>query len=380
MRRCLLIIAFIALSGGLWLLWQARYERVPGFPVLTLENLRNNAQPIPGMEWCGVGENTKVRLTVRAGGAPLAASFKLPFPAPVGQLHVKCHMKAQELVRGKELWEDGRVMIEWRSPDGGRRISIDPVVSGCGSEVVDLRGMVIGHKEESGLPVLRLEHLGAGGSYEVSDLEIIYVRECALWKAGSWIFAALWGGWMFLLIRSWPGVAKWRALAASLVGLVIATQVVVPGPWKVTRPMAGDFWLGDGAAPATPVFTDASGSAALVSGQVAPEGRLPHQGSLILRVKLALDVLRPLLHMFLLLGPALLMFCLVGRRPGLLLMVMLALGVELAQYLFGYGFDATDLWDLTNDSIGIGAAVAGHALLGRRFGSRVMCHLRQVRS
>ncbi len=379
MRRFLLAIAFFALSGGLWLLWQARYERVPGFPVLTLENVRNNAQPVPGMEWSGAGDDTKVRLTLAAGGAPLAAGFSLPFARPVEQLHVKCHMIAHNLVRGEQLWEDGRVMIEWRSADGSKRLAMDPVVSERGFNQVDLEGVVIGSNDEPGFPVLRFEHLGRSGSFEVHGLEVIVVRESVLWTAGSWILAALWGAWMFLLIRSWPGISRWRSVAASLIGLVIATQVVIPGPWKVTRPMVTGFWLGDGTALDAPVSAEAPKSPAWVSGPVAPEGKLPDQGSFILKVKLALAVVRPLLHMLLLLGPALLMFCLVGRRPGLLLMVMLALGVELAQFLFGYGFDAIDLWDLTHDAIGIGAAVAAHFLLGRRFGSRVMWHPRQLR-
>ncbi len=371
MRRCLLTIAFFALSGALWLLWQTRYERVPGFPVLTLEDLRESAPPLPGIEWRGAGRETVMRISLPAGQRKVAAGFSLPFPGIVECLHVKFRMTAEGLARGNEEWEDGRFLIEWRSPDGTKCRKIDTVGSVRGQDVLDLRGAVVGASNGCGMPALRVEHLGHAGLCELSGMELSVVRERASWSIGCGLIIAAWAGWLYLLIRSWPGIPGWRAIAASVISLVVAMQIVVPGPWGDHRPLGSEFMLGP-ADHTLPLAKTTSFPAAAAAGALAPAGKVPDQGSFILHVKFALVAIRPLLHMLLLMGPALLMFCLVGRRPGLVLMVMLALGVEFAQYLFGYGFDGTDVWDLTNDAIGIGAAVAAHSLLGRRLGLRVM--------
>ena len=69
--------------------------------------------------------------------------------------------------------------------------------------------------------------------------------------------------------------------------------------------------------------------------------------------------------MLMLLGPTLVMACLVGGRPSAFLSVLLAIGTEAAESAFGYGFDLLDAVDLICDGAGIILGLWIHkALLG----------------
>lgn len=372
MRRLSLIVSLVALIGAVWGLWNFRYERVPGCRVLGLEDLRALAPVVPGIEWDADADGTRVKVSLPQAGKKVAARVMLPYSKPVDLLHVSLRMKAHGLACGKEEWEDGRIMVEWLSPDGNERREINPASSVRDDEFFDLRGVVIGDGSPPGAVALRIEHLGRSGSYEVSGLEISVVRERLLWRVCKWFLAVSWLVWFYGFIRSWPGVNRRRALAAAGVALILGTQLVVPGPWPAQRPIVGAFCLGAETLIDEPDLAAPQAAGSLSSGVISPEGKLPDQGSFVLRVKFALRALRPLLHAMLLFGPALLMLCLVGRRPALLLMVMLALSIEFGQFMFGYGFDGTDVLDLVDDSIGIGLALLTYRSLGRRFGSKLM--------
>ena len=96
-------------------------------------------------------------------------------------------------------------------------------------------------------------------------------------------------------------------------------------------------------------------------------GKIPEKGDYTLQFKHYAERARPVLHAFLLFGPTLLLACLVGRKAALLLSIMLALGIEVAQVSFGYGFDQTDIIDLFCDGGGIAIALIVHFYLSRRF-------------
>jgi glycopeptide antibiotics resistance protein len=88
---------------------------------------------------------------------------------------------------------------------------------------------------------------------------------------------------------------------------------------------------------------------------------VPCQGNFILRVKDRINYVAPLLysflrsslHILLLFAPTLVSFALIGRNRSLILAILLAIAIEAAQTLFGYGFDAFDVLDLLFDAAGI---------------------------
>jgi hypothetical protein len=98
----------------------------------------------------------------------------------------------------------------------------------------------------------------------------------------------------------------------------------------------------------------------------ADYSKLPEPDNLALRAKKALKKIRPLLHVALLFLPVLLMCYCVGAKRGFLLGIAMAIGIEAAQWLFGYGFHADDLRDLLANLCGISLAVFCYRRLWRR--------------
>jgi hypothetical protein len=148
----------------------------------------------------------------------------------------------------------------------------------------------------------------------------------------------------------------------------MGVNFVIPGPWKIQKPMGVDFHLGNLAEsiarkPAEAPPSVATGKTpAIESGAVAPSGKTPLSGGLPLRAKHLLAQARPLLHILLLCAPTLASALLAGRRPTLLLAILTSLAIEGAQIAFGYGFDWIDVIDLATDATGI---ALGLWLLGR---------------
>ncbi len=144
---------------------------------------------------------------------------------------------------------------------------------------------------------------------------------------------------------------------------------VIPGPWKVQRPLVSEFRLGaesSGGVARTPE-ANASASAnhprSAAPGVTTVLGKMPDQGSYVLQVKHAISRARPLLHAALLCAPTLVFLLLAGRGPALFLSVTLAVFIEMAQFAFGYGFGWEDVGDLATDGIGIALAVYLHRVL-----------------
>lgn len=352
MRRIVLSISCIALLAALWGLWQYRYERTQGFPVWRLIDIRENAPPVPGIEWLGSEDHPLLRVTADAKKPRIAAVFEIPGASAVELLHLKFRLKAYSLKRGKELWEDGRFIVDWHEPKGGQRMKPTPVASIVGDAQNELADIVIETSGDAAIPALRLENLGISGAFELSELEISVVHERWLWKTGKWFLVIAWLAWGFFVIRSWPGIRRWRALAGSAIWLVACLNFVVPGPWKIQKPMGENFHLGTQTA-ILPAAKATPSQAEIKVGVSPAEGKMIIQGSLILKVKIMIAQARPLLHALLLFFPALAMMFLIGNKPALRLSIMLAIAIESAQAVFGYGFDWIDIVDLTCDAAGI---------------------------
>lgn len=360
MRRLILAAAFLILILATCWLWAYRFERVPGVSSHGLEDLRKNSPSIPGMTWEDRLAGLALRIDHPAGQSSFGARLVIPQLPPAEFLHLRFRLKARNLRAGSEIWEDGRFLVDWLYPGETNNPETCMIGTIRDDIVGEFQDIVVGPERGAAVPAFRVEHLGKSGSFWISDLKMEVIRERTIWKTGKWLIVALWWGWAVAFIRSWQVSKNLRPVLAAAVWVGVGVQCVIPGPWKIQRPIYPSFQLGAPSAgsngnssmansgvdiPATPAVTK--------SGPLKPLGELPVQGSFALRLKLAVQEARPVLHMLLMFGPMLLMSLMVGIRPAWWLSVIASLGIELGQVGFGYGFGADDVGDLASDLTGI---------------------------
>ena len=374
MRTAILACSFAALIGLIYLLWQHRFEAVSGSCTSSLSELRAGAPDVAsgGVSWLGSADKPVLRLEVDAAHPSLVQRIGIPDCGVVKFLHLRLRLRGEALLPGKQIWEDGRLMIEWHRP-GGKGLKIEAIGSIRGDDVQG-DDFVVAAAKGGAVPVLRLEHLGRSGAFELQEFELREVRETVWWRYGRWILVAAWLAWVCALVRSIQKISLPRALGASAIFVTMGALAVVPGPWKIQRPFGGPFIIKeipqsakarvlvqpqtDGAAQIDPAKPAAKPSTApAFAGPQQALGKIPVQGGLLLKAKYALEPFRPLLHALLIMMPTLVMAWLAGWRPALVLAVMLSIAIELGQIAFGYGFDRVDVSDLLNDALGIAVAM-----------------------
>jgi hypothetical protein len=358
MRRVFLAGSFLVLVAALVLLWAHRFERVSGLPVWSLADLQTGVPEVPGVEWVGPADRPVLRLKAGAQKPRVALRLAIPGVPALEMLQLRYRVVASGLTPGKEKWETGRMLIEWHSEVMAGDVEQDPVGGIKLDEDSGHVTLIAMPENGPARPALRFEHLGLAGEFEVMDLEITAVRDRELWKTGRWFLACGWLAWLVACIGPFSTAARWRVLAAAGIWLVMGIQFVVPGPWKIERPLITAFALGETvngqpSIQAPPLVSSGANTAVSSSGAVPPSGKIPVRGGLALRIKLLATQARPLLHMLLLMGPVFASALLVGRRPTLFLAVLLSLAIEGAQVAFGYGFDWIDILDLATDAVGI---------------------------
>lgn len=357
MRRVFLAASFLALVVALVLLWTHRYERVPGLPVWRLADLRAGVPEVPGVEWTGEADDPGLRLKFDEHTPRVALRLSIPGVPALNMIQLRYRMAAHDLTPGKEKWQTGRMMIEWHLVGTAGEVELDPVGGAKLDEEFDHVTLIATSDSGPSRPALRIEHLGFAGQLELQDLEVTAVRERPLWKTGRWFLACGWLVWLVACIGPHPGIARWRVLAAAGIWLAMGIQFVVPGPWKIDRPLTADFELGERAhglpSGQAPPSMESSPKPEIGSGAVPPSGEIPVRGGPALRIKLLAAQARPLLHMLLLMAPVFASTLLAGRKPTLFLAILLSLAIEGAQTAFGYGFDWLDVMDLLTDAAGI---------------------------
>lgn len=379
MRPVLLAIAFALLMALLALCWNHRFEYANGSHAVSLADLRAShvGGLAAGVEWRGDADQVSLRLGVATSAQKIVQRFLIPKIGMVQFLQVRVRLRGDGLVPGEEIWEDGRAMLEWYQP-------------GVDAWKVEALGSVRYDQSEHGdefvakatkggaVPVLRLEHLGIAGTFELQELELREVNETAWWRYGRWAFAVAWLAWGCAAIRSWKKVSLSRALGASAIFVIMGVIAVVPGQWKIQRPLGHAFEIKEnpqGVSPRVDTFDANDLKIASVSSlqnstdviHQQPLGKIPVQGGILLKAKHYLPALRPVLHMLLIMAPTLAMAWLVGWRPALSLAMILSAAIEIAQTAFGYGFDRTDVIDLVCDALGIAVAVGVYHVIAKKW-------------
>ena len=380
MRRAQLVTSFLLLIAGLLWLWSVRFDQIPGASSVNLADLRHISPHLPpGAEWLGSDSHPTLRMArVPTLQRREAVRIEMPgFPA-VGALQIHFSMAAHQLARGTQEWDDGRVMIEWQSTDGRERQEIDPVHSLRDNDQSGDVTVVARPSCKPAVPVLRVEHLGTGGDFDISEFEMIPVKERPIWKYGRWALLAGWFLWLVCALGGRNKRSLWRRVATAAICLGTATYFAVPGPWKTLRPLVVPF---QSAPPITITTACAQPPTGTQREATTPQrhrpsepsisrsevlGKIPVSGGWIVQIKHHLTKLKPLLHALLLFAPALAMAFLVGRNPAIALATGLAIATEAAQTAFGYGFDAFDVFDLLCDGTGIAMAIWAYQKLRSR--------------
>jgi hypothetical protein len=289
--------------------------------------------------------------------------------------------QAKQLIAGDEIWQDGRTFIEWLTPEN-QRATVSPIHSAQGD--TDLATCFAIKIPPGDLrPVLRLENLGKQGDYILKEIELTPARLTGSWKLGSPLIMAA----FFFLIASLLAANQIpslpRRLFAASITCIVGYFFIIPGPWPQTKGLGQALeWNHQ---QAKPMETAAGNKIYLpIAPQTIIESKLgdlkivSHQqnytklrgsGNLALQAKRIFAKVRALLHFALLFAPVWIVSYAVGSKRGFLLGIAMALGIETAQWLFGYGFQADDVKDLLADLCGISMAVYCHTRLSRKIHS-----------
>ncbi|RYD22088.1 MAG: hypothetical protein EOP88_09210 [Verrucomicrobiaceae bacterium] len=361
MRRFCLFGTLLLLVAGLILLWQHRFERSGAYPVFALADLAASAGASPGSQWKELSSGPAILLKVDDQHRNVVARLAFPGLGPVDFLRVRYVVASKGLLPGKELWEDGRGIIEWHAP-GRSAVENDPFFSTRHDLESERTEFVMRPRRGPALPVLRLENLGTAGEMQVREMEVVVLKERWTWKTGRWLLMAGWIAWLFAWMRPAGGKRRAGPLVTAVAWLFMGLYFVVPGPWKSLHALGPPFSIR--AQSVTPLESQAP-AAPPVAQADAPEtleavGEIPPNGDITLTIKLLLAGSKWILHVPLLFAPVLLTACLAGRRPALTLGILFSFAVEAAQIGFGFGCDATDLVDLAADAAGILLALAVH--------------------
>lgn len=383
MRFLLLFITLPLLTGATWLAWQHRFQVDPTHPTVDLADLVAATPLAAGASWERVAPGQTL-LVLKAGTPAHPVVQRLPLPGlpPAEFLLFDFKAQAYGLTPGPMPWADGRLMIEWH-PEGR---PMEPEYLGSAREnyPTEISCLVASSDLGPALPVLRLEHLGISGSFLLERCRITVVTETGWWRYGRWLLLAGWFAWA-AGVASGPTSGLGRPLLAGAIWLLCATQWAVPGPWQALRPMASSFVGTPAPTAPSPVvqavrdtlpadIAPPPASPAPVEKPAPPEkpasdekpasaesvGELEFHGSLLLEIKDKIKQARPLFHVLLFFFPTFVFAMLAGRWRSVFLASALAAGIEGAQYLFGYGFDRTDVLDLLQDAAGIGLALLAH--------------------
>lgn len=374
MRRIYLFGTFMLLVGAVYFLWQYRFQRSSEYPTFRLADLRAGAQLQKGAEWVETGSGPMLKIHVDSAHRNVVALMNFPSVQAVDYLHVRFKVAARGLEPGREVWEDGRCIIDWHPPEGGAPFENDPVTSSRHDYPSVMTELVMRPDRGPAIPSLRVENLGRVGDFEIQTFEATVLKERMAWTIGKFLVPACWLVWIVFLIGPGGKYRLVRSVATACVWLLMGFYFVVPGPWKALRSFGEPFQIGSElivpSSPVAPVKATPQVTNPETGGDV-PEvksvGKIPEKGNFTLRLKTFAAKAKSLLHVALLFAPTLLTALLVGRRPALVIAVLFSFCVEAAQIAFGFGADFVDVIDLLNDAAGIALAFVFYQILRKKF-------------
>ena len=372
MRTLALIACLLSLFFAMIHAWNHQFEPMPDGHVVRL----NDLQLLPQHSAHIKRESNSLILSAR--GETRHATFDLPLGATSSHLFVRVSAQAKQLIAGDEIWQDGRTFIEWLTPEN-QRGTVSPIHSAQGDSGLT-SCFAIKIPPGNLRPVLRLENLGKQGDYILKEIELTPARITGSWKLGSPLIMAAFVFLIASLLAANQIPSLPRRLFAASITCIVGYFFIIPGPWPQTKGLGQDLaWHHQ---QAKPMETDSGiklyppiAPQAIIESRLGDQKNVSHQSNYIklpesdnpaLQAKKILAKVRSLLHVALLFAPVWIMSYAVGSKRGFLLGIAMALGIEMAQWLFGYGFQADDVKDLLADLCGISMAVYCHTRLSRK--------------
>ncbi|MCW1885144.1 hypothetical protein OKA04_10430 [Luteolibacter flavescens] len=416
----LLTLSFLLLLGGTWLTWQHRFEIDPAYPRWSLEDLGDDFVLSPHAKRDD-GPAGKGGLVLTASTPTDLGIQMIPLPhgGPVRFLMMGFSIRPVALEPGGQVWSDGRLMMMWQV-EGGPLLP-QYISSTRHDLVITVPSVVAPSPAGLAAPILRVEHLGRGGTFHLDYCHIDVVRETAWWRAGRWVLPIVWFAWAVAFAKAGHASGLIRPLLAGALWVACIAELAVPGPWPLVRPLGPPLQVGEpvvkalpppespppapvptpeppppqppAATPPAPAPTPVPAPDVPVApppaappvspAPAAPEPEKPVappvpqaidqstiKGNILLQIKNRIEAARPLFHMLMFFGPTILLAFMVGRWKSFVFAALLAAAIEGSQYLFGYGFDGSDCLDLTYDAMGVAAALIVHARITRWWQSR----------
>jgi hypothetical protein len=355
--------------------WNHQFEPMPDGHVVRL----NDLQLLPQHSAHIKRESNSLILSAR--GETRHATFDLPLGTTSSHLFVRVSAQAKQLIAGDEIWQDGRTFIEWLTPEN-QRGTVSPIHSAQGDSGLT-SCFAIKIPPGNLRPVLRLENLGKQGDYILKEIELTPARITGSWKLGSRLIMAAFVFLIASLLAANQIPSLPRRLFAASITCIVGYFFIIPGPWPQTKGLGQDLaWHHQQAKPVetvsdTKIHLPIAPQTTIESkpaDQKVPDTqtnytKLPESDNLALQAKRILAKVRSLLHFALLFAPVWIVSYAVGSKRGFLLGIAMALGIEMAQWLFGYGFQVDDVKDLLADLCGISMAVYCHTRLSRKIHS-----------
>ncbi|MEP2777038.1 MAG: hypothetical protein ABJQ29_12655 [Luteolibacter sp.] len=358
-RRILLIVSLFLLIGGVALLRSYRFERVPNISPVSLSDLKASVRGLPqGAEWVESASNLSLRVATLPE-SHLSIKFRLPVEEPLEALHVRLAMDANHLIRGMNEWDDGRVLIQWISPNENGNVEIDSMCSARDNESKRNISLVTRPSAGVGYPVLLIENLGKSGSFTITDLELSPVRPRVEWRILRWVLASAWILWIFVILSGASKLTFTRRFAAASAWVALSTVLAFPGPWKILPPMVIPYGLGGdfgGQHPGEvelPEKSEFEKKAPHDFASYEAHGKIPLSDHWIIQLKSHLKKFRPLLHIAFVFLIMVAFSWIVGVKRACWLAAGLVVAIETSQTGFGFGFDWKDVLDLACGVVGI---------------------------
>ena len=375
MRTLALIACLLSLFFAMIHAWNHQFEPMPDGHVVRL----NDLQLLPQHSAHIKRESNSLILSAR--GETRHATFDLPLETTSSHLFVRVSAQAKQLIAGDEIWQDGRTFIEWLTPEN-QRGTVSPIHSAQGDSGLTTC-FVIKIPPGDLRPVLRIENLGKQGDYILKEIELTPARITGSWKLGSPLIMAAFVFLIASLLAANQIPSLPRRLFAASITCIVGYFFIIPGPWPQTKGLGQDLaWHHQQAKPVetvsdTKIHLPIAPQTTIESkpaDQKVPDTqtnytKLPESDNLALQAKRILAKVRSLLHFALLFAPVWIVSYAVGSKRGFLLGIAMALGIEMAQWLFGYGFQVDDVKDLLADLCGISMAVYCHTRLSRKIHS-----------
>ena len=372
MRTLALIACLLSLFFAMIHAWNHQFEPMPDGHVVRL----NDLQLLPQHSAHIKRESNSLILSAR--GETRHATFDLPLETTSSHLFVRVSAQAKQLIAGDEIWQDGRTFIEWLTPEN-QRGTVSPIHSAQGDSGLT-SCFAIKIPPGNLRPVLRLENLGKQGDYILKEIELTPARITGSWKLGSPLIMAAFVFLIASLLAANQIPSLPRRLFAASITCIVGYFFIIPGPWPQTKGLGQDLaWHHQ---QAKPMETDSGiklyppiAPQAIIESRLGDQKNVSHQSNYTklpesdnpaLQAKKILAKVRSLLHVALLFAPVWIISYAVGSKRGFLLGIAMALGIEMAQWLFGYGFQADDVKDLLADLCGISMAVYCHTRLSRK--------------